>query len=150
MNNEKLYKFVEDVLKNNELNRLPEEYGSGIIFSKPLIGIAKGDDPIFKEYNEIIKETYLTPLEFWEKNGLEMNNIKESDIRAVSIVFPYDDVIREKSKNATKFPANIYCVARNFANALIFYVLDKIIAYFKILNKNMLVPLRKILIEKYD
>jgi len=130
MDNERLYKFVEDILKNTELNRLPEKYGGGIIFSKPLIGIAKGDDPIFKEYKEIIKETYLTPLEFWEKNGLEINNIKESDIRAVSIVFPYDDVIREKSKKATKFPAKIYCVARNFANALIFDVLDKLIAYF--------------------
>jgi epoxyqueuosine reductase QueG len=129
MNNEKLYNFVEEVLKSNELNRLPDEYGGGIIFAKPLIGVARGDDPIFKEYKEIIKETYLTPLELWKKNGLEMNNIKESDIRAVSIVFPYDDDIREKSKSATKFPAKIYCVARNFANALIFDVLDKLMAY---------------------
>lgn len=129
MENEELYSFIEETLKNNDLNRLPKKYDANVIFSKPLIGIARGDDPIFKEYKDIISELYLTPLELWESNGMETKNIKDLDLRTVSIVFPYDNIIRERSSDAKKFPAEIYCVARNFANELIFDILDKTIEF---------------------
>lgn len=133
MNNNELYEFIEKIIRTNELNRVPEKYGGGKIFSTPLIGIAQGDDPIFIKYKEIIDETYLTPLELWEGNNMDMKNVNDSDLRVISIVFPYVDLIRTESKDAVKFPAELYSVARNYANGLIFDVLNKTIDF---INEN--------------
>ena len=133
MNNNELYEFVEKIIRTNDLNRVPEKYGGGEIFSKPLIGVAKGDDPIFIEYKDIISDTYLTPLELWESNNMDVQKTSDSDLRVISIVFPYVDFIRAQSKDAVKFPTELYCVARNYANGLIFDVLDKTIDF---LNEN--------------
>ena len=34
MNNNELYEFIEKIIRTNELNRVPEQYGGGKIFSK--------------------------------------------------------------------------------------------------------------------
>ena len=52
--NEIVLDFLVDLFSKNELNRLPKSYGGGRIFSDPLIGVAQGDDPIFKKYKDII------------------------------------------------------------------------------------------------
>ncbi len=47
MINDRLNTFVISILKKKPLNRLPEELSDRKIFSDPLIGIAKGNDPLF-------------------------------------------------------------------------------------------------------
>jgi len=105
--------------EESEANRLPEQYGGGRIFSDPLLGIARGDDPKFQEYKKIISPKHLTPLEMWQANGNE--DLDPSELRVLSIVFPFVDKIRKESKNVIQLkrmvlPAEIYCVGRNYAN----------------------------------
>lgn len=118
INDLKLY--LNDFFSTSELNKLHKNYGGGRIFDDPLIGVASGDDPIFPRYKEIITPEYLTPLELWV--ACDQEKIPTSNLRVVSIVFPYVDKIRKESKNVVELkritlPAEIYSVGRNYANA---------------------------------
>jgi len=132
--NAELLEFVKDQFEINKLNRLPEQYGGGRIFSAPLVGVAQGNDPIFQKFKEVVDQEHMTPLELWLAEGNA--KLESSELRIISIVFPYVDEIRKGSKNTTKkgrtlLPAEIYSVGRNYANEFKQDVCRKVIDYFK-------------------
>ena len=117
--NEEIKQFLTKFFASSELNRLHENYGEGRIFSDPLIGVASGDDQIYQKFKEVVAPEHFTPLEFWLAEGQEP--LSASNLRVLSIVFPFSDKIRKESKNSIelkrlKLPAEIYSVARNYAN----------------------------------
>ncbi len=117
--NEKVQQFLEEFFSTNKLNRLHENYGGGRIFSTPLIGVAKGDDPIFEKFKEVVGPEHFTPVELWRACG--QDDESPSNLRILSIVFPYVDRIKEESKDfivvsRVKLPADIYSLGRNYAN----------------------------------
>ena len=131
---DELYQYLESFFETSELNRLHENYGGDRIFSNPKIGVAQGDDPIFQKYKEVVGPEHLTPLKLWLAEGQE--KLPASNLRVVSIVFPFSDKIREESKNVKKFlrvtlPAEIYCVGRNYANIFKKETYRQIIKFFK-------------------
>ena len=95
---ELVLKFLEDLFLKSELNRLPESYGRGFIFSKPLIGVSRGDDPIFEKYKELISPKHLTPKELW--NASQLPDEKAYNLRIISILCPFTSQIREESIKA--------------------------------------------------
>jgi epoxyqueuosine reductase QueG len=132
INDLKLY--LNDFFSTSELNRLHKNYGGGRIFTDPLIGVASGDDPIFTKYKEIIAPEYLTPLELWV--ACDQEEVLPSNLRVVSIVFPFVDKIRKESKNVVKLkritlPAEIYSVGRNYANAFKKETCRQVINFFE-------------------
>lgn len=132
--NDELLGYLEEGFENSTLNRLPENYGGGNIFSKPLIGVAQGNDPIFQKFKEIVGSEHLTPLEMWKASGKE--ELPASDLYTVSIVFPFVDKIRNESKNPIispkiTLPAEIYSVARNFAKDFKSYIMKQTIEFFQ-------------------
>ena len=60
--NKQLLHFLENIFGDSELNRLPEKFGGGRIFSSPLIGVATGNDPIFLKFKEVVGLEHFTPL----------------------------------------------------------------------------------------
>lgn len=123
--------FVEEFFASNQLNRLPETYGGGRIFDTPIIGVSRGDDPIFFKYKEVVGPEHLTPAEMWVQSGRSGNKNQAERLRILSIVFPYVNRIREESKNKKDMPAEIYCVSRNFANAFMDDVLKGTVSFFQ-------------------
>ena len=123
--------FLEKLFATNALNRLPEQYGGGRIFARPIIGVAKGDDPIFLKYKEVVGPKHLTPAEMWLQSGLPGDPDIAARLRTVSIIFPYVERIRNESKTAKTMPAEIYSVGRNFANAFMDDMLEKTVSYFQ-------------------
>ena len=113
-----LEQFIRDFVASTELNLLPDKYGSGPVFSTPKIGIARGDDPIYQKFKEVVGPRHLTPLEVWIDCG--QDELPASSLHIVSIVFPYDDKIRKESKNIIEvhkgliLPQEIYSIARNY------------------------------------
>jgi epoxyqueuosine reductase QueG len=130
--NEQLKIFIDGVFASNELNRLPQSFGGGRIFSAPLLGVSRGDDDIFGKFKEIIGPEHLTPSEMWKESRLPEDENLAKRLRIVSLVFPYVGKIREEGeKNSEDVPPEIYCVARNFANPFMNAVLEQIEGYFK-------------------
>ncbi|MFW9817995.1 MAG: hypothetical protein ACFFE5_00170 [Candidatus Thorarchaeota archaeon] len=133
--NTELLQFLTSLFEESALNRLPGQYGGGRIFSSPLIGVARGDDPIFQKYKELIGPEHLTPLELWLSEGFE--SLPPSNLRIISIVFPFSEKIREESKNVSKnsqitLPVEIYCVGRNYANDFKNDICRYVIEFFKL------------------
>ncbi len=131
---DELYQFLTSFFETSKLNRLHENYGGGKIFSNPKIGVASGDDPIFQKFKEVVGSEHLTPLELWLGEGQDY--LKASDLRVISIVFPFVDKIRKESRNVKELlrvilPAEIYSVGRNYANAFKKETCRKIIDFFK-------------------
>ena len=132
--NKRVQQFLKKEFSTNKLNRLHKNYGGGRIFSEPLIGVSRGDDPIFQKFKEVIASEHMTPLELWLVEGQE--KIQPSDLRIISIVFPFVDKIRKESKNTTKLPrvvlpAEIYSLARNYANSFKKDICAKTIEFFR-------------------
>ena len=132
--NKRVQQFLKKEFFTSKLNLLHENYGGGRIFSKPLIGVSRGDDPIFQKFKEVVAPEHLTPLELWLAEGQE--KIPPSNLRVVSIVFPFVDKIRKESKNAIKLPrvilpAEIYSLGRNYANTFKKEICSKTIEFFK-------------------
>ncbi|MFX1451724.1 MAG: hypothetical protein ACFFCM_12820 [Promethearchaeota archaeon] len=129
--NEQVQKFLEQLFASNELNRLPESYGGGRIFSTPLIGVSRGDDPIFQKFKEVVAPKHLTPAEMWLINGLTDEEELASRLHILSIVCPYTKEIREASIGAKDLPAEIYCIGRNYTNPFKIDIMEKTIKYFE-------------------
>ena len=118
--NEDFLEYLTEWYATSDLNRLHENYGGGRIFSDPIIGVSRGDDPILQKFKEVVDKSHLTPIELWQAEGQE--TVPASDLRIISIVFPFVDKIRKESKNfiessRVKLPAEIYSLGRNYANA---------------------------------
>lgn len=126
-----LQQSIENVFSQSGLNRLPKEFGSGRIFSTPVLGVAKGDDPIFLKYREVVHSQHLTPSEMWVKSYPADSKDLLSRLRILSIVFPYEKRIRDENKRKTDMPVQIYCVGRNFGQAFMNEVLRETISFFQ-------------------
>ncbi|MFX0032509.1 MAG: hypothetical protein ACFE8E_11750 [Candidatus Hodarchaeota archaeon] len=132
--NEILLDMLKEVFENNNLNRLPEKYGGGKIFSQPLIGVARGDDPIFFKFKETVGPEHLTPLEMWLASGQKQLPI--SSLYILSIIFPFVDKIRNEGNIPITLPkiilpAEIYSVARNFAKDFRNYIMRETLNFFQ-------------------
>lgn len=126
--------MLKEVFENNNLNRLPEKYGGGKIFSQPLIGVARGDDPIFFKFKETVGPEHLTPLEMWLASGQKQLPI--SSLYILSIIFPFVDKIRNEGNIPITLPkiilpAEIYSVARNFAKDFRNYIMRETLNFFQ-------------------
>ena len=126
--------FLKSFFETSELNRIHIDYGGGRIFSNPKVGIARGDDPIFQKFKEVVGPEHLTPLELWLSEGQE--NLSPSNLRIISIIFPFVDKIRDESKNIIKLPkvilpAEIYSVGRNYANIFKQETCRQVIKFFE-------------------
>jgi len=132
--NEILLEKLKKVFEDNNLNRLPEKYGGGKIFSQPLIGVARGDDPIFFKFKETVGPEHLTPLEMWLASGQKQLPI--SSLYILSIIFPFVDKIRNEGNipitlPKITLPAEIYSVARNFAKDFRNYIMRETLDFFQ-------------------
>ncbi|MFX1299294.1 MAG: hypothetical protein ACFFD2_31075, partial [Promethearchaeota archaeon] len=132
--NKRVQQFLKKEFSTSKLNRLHKNYGGGRIFSEPLIGVSRGDDPIFQKFKVVIAPEHMTPIELWLAEGQE--KIQPSDLRIISIIFPFVDKIRKQSKNVTKLsrvvlPAEIYSLGRNYANAFKKDICRKTIEFFR-------------------
>ena len=124
--------YVEELFRTDELNRLPDEYGGGQIYAKPLIGVARGDDRIFEAFKSAVAPEHLSPAEMWLESGLPDDENLGARLRVLSIIFPYVREIREAGgRNRGDMPPEIYCVARNFADAFIRGAADKVASFLQ-------------------
>jgi hypothetical protein len=135
MLNNQLKEFLNDLFLESSLNKLPAEFGGERFFTDPIIGVARGDDPIFEKYKDVVGKEHLTPLEMWIENGLE--EVPPSEIFTISVIFPYSDRIRTEGSTKQiilprfKLPAEIYSVSRNYANEFKIYVMKELITFIQ-------------------
>lgn len=94
---------IQDFLKNDESNRMNLVDGSLIFNPDIIVGFVSGNDPIFKEYKEIIGSFHLTPVEafskFCEKNNLTYTT---ENLSVVAFVLPINDITKKENYEYSK------------------------------------------------
>ena len=98
---------VYDGLEQNNFRTLglPEE----VMFDRPLIGVAAGDDPYFTFLKEHIGEFHWTPAEAF---ALKYGEADPASLRVISMVFPQSARTKEAQKQAQVFPCDRWVVSR--------------------------------------
>ena len=141
--NESLNRFLVDLFASSPLNRLPESFGRGPVYARPLVGVARGDDPIFHKFKNVVSPDHLTPPEAWTLSGHPADETTPSRLRIASIIFPYSHAIREAGNaNAAAVPPEIYCVGRNFADRFIDSVLAETENFLRTRGFGAVAPVR--------
>ncbi|MBN2153564.1 MAG: epoxyqueuosine reductase [Candidatus Lokiarchaeota archaeon] len=98
---------------------------------EPLIGVAAGDDPLFDEYKTLISPDHITPRELWQFAGYQDASVEAPRLRVISVAFPFSEKIKAENARATEFPTEAYSLARNYANALIFKMMQDMVAFLE-------------------
>jgi epoxyqueuosine reductase len=134
MLNNALKEYLELFFDASKLNRLPKQVGGEKIFSSPLIGVAKGDDPIFLKFKEVVGPEHYTPHEMWNLNMKK--RVLANQLRVLSIIFPFSQKIREEGLKPIKLkriliPSEYYSIARNYANEFIAISMEKVIKFIE-------------------
>jgi epoxyqueuosine reductase QueG len=129
--NDQVQEFLDGLFKTEALNILPEEFGGGFIFDRPLIGVAAGDDPLFDRYKELVGPRHKTPMEMWLDSGLKDPEGGASALRILAIVFPFTNHIRQIARKETEIPAEIYALARNWATGFMAEVQYRTVSWFE-------------------
>lgn len=94
--------WVEERIKafiaESESNRLALD--GEVIYDEPLVGFARGDDPLFRRYKRVIGKFHYTPLE-WMKLGLgekSPRNLRARDLRVIAWVLPITKRTRKENR----------------------------------------------------
>jgi len=123
--------LIERITASSQLNILPQSYGGGRCFSKPFFGISRGDDPLFEKFKEVIAVDHPTPAEIWTSNGLPDKDDLATELRILSMVFPYSHEVRKAGeKNNGRLPAELTTIARNYSEEFINMILPKTVEFF--------------------
>jgi len=113
---EQLRVKIADFIALSPSNRL-RGAKSGRIYDEPLVGFARGDDPIFKQYKTIIGGFHLTPLEYLEKLAKEENKqfapAKEST-SVVSWILPFSEAVKGSNRRQTRYPSEEWAQGRYY------------------------------------
>ena len=133
MFNKEFLEHLKGFFVESNLNRLHKNYGEVPIFSSPIMGVANGDDIIFQKFNEVVGPEHLTPSQMWQACGEKL--ISQSELRVISIVFPFSEEIRKESSDIVKpskvtLPAETYSVGRNYSEAFKAETLRQAIKFF--------------------
>lgn len=94
---------IKGFIVRSEINRLALD--GEVIYDEPLVGFARGDDPLFRRYKRIIGKFHYTPLE-WMKLALGKSaprDLRARDLRVIAWVLP----ITEKTRNENRMRVRV-------------------------------------------
>ncbi len=82
-------------------------------FDAPLVGIARGDDPLFDAMKEHVGPFHWSPLEIFEMH-YPGRGIEARDLRVISWVLPQTEATRRDNRVQTLYPSERWARARIF------------------------------------
>lgn len=107
-------KFIEKSIiqftKKSQSNR--RKVDRGRYWDKPLVGLATGSDPLFRQYKKIIGKFHLTPKEILEMTFGKGQRLQE--ISVIAWVLPASEDIRKSNREEKTYPSLLWAHARDF------------------------------------
>jgi len=95
-------------------NRL-EDFDGQAIFSAPIVGVADGDDPIFRLFRAVVSPEHVMPRDLLERHTPRKHGRER--VSVVAWALPFSAPVR--ASNATGgWPSRLYSAARNNGEAL--------------------------------
>lgn len=108
-------------------NRL-QDFDGVPVFDMPVIGVADGDHPLFREFRELVSPNHILPREILGRHASEEADL--TSIRVISWALPFAEVIRQSNRNQS-WPSRLYSLARNNGGALIYQLCLRLTEIFR-------------------
>ena len=127
MNKNEIIGMIENTVTNSPFNNFgimgkSEE----LMWEKPIIGFARGDDPYFAHYKKTIGEFYWLPKEVFLMGTNEA--IEDDQLTVISIGFPQTKETKFDQKKAVDMPSDRWLYTRGEWEGMILKITNKIIA----------------------
>lgn len=97
-------------LDENPSNEMGGTLGDEKIWDKPLLGVAAGDDPIFKSFRDKVDALHWTPLEAFIAGGYSTDS--ESEISVISWVLPHTEITKRDNAQEKNMPSERWARSR--------------------------------------
>lgn len=107
-----LAKVVDDFMLRSGHNNLGESFPERA-FDKPLLGFARGDDPLFRAMKEHVGPFHLTPAEIY-RLSFPQEEVREEELTVISWVLPQTEATRRDNSSQKVFPSERWARARIF------------------------------------
>jgi epoxyqueuosine reductase QueG len=87
------------------------EIGTEPAWGEPIVGFARGDDPLFTQIKQQIGDFYWTPLDAFRIGFPEEDN---ANLTVISWVLPQTEATKQDNRKQTKFPAERWARSRKY------------------------------------
>jgi len=101
-------------LDEDPCNRMGEAFGDERMWSPPLLGAARGDDPIFETFRDKVDPRHWTPAEAFAAGGFEG---KAEELSVVSWILPQNPLTKKDNAQQKDMPSERWARARIFGEA---------------------------------
>jgi epoxyqueuosine reductase QueG len=103
---------IEDFINVSPENNLGSHTGEKA-FDGPIVGFARGDDPLFREFKRHIGDFYWTPVEIFHLTFPQTNATPE-DLSVISWILPQTNTTKSDNRKETVYPSERWARARIF------------------------------------
>ena len=109
---ESIASFIRDYTANSPENSIKNE-AKEKAWDAPLVGFARGEDPIFQEYKNHIGSFHWSPKEIFSLAFPELP-VKAEELTVISWILPHTEAIKDHLRKRTKEPSEKWIRARIF------------------------------------
>ncbi len=105
---------IKDKITNHVGNSMEYPFYGERIFDEPLVGFARGDDPIFEELKSVIGPHHFTPAEImgWQAKNNGVDAPPADEISVVAFVMPIASKTTEENSRQKERPSERWAQAR--------------------------------------
>jgi epoxyqueuosine reductase QueG len=131
VNTEWIQNIVTDFIQTSPLNTLKNRQNDKA-FETPLVGFARGDDPLFEAFKDHVGPFHLTPQEIY---SIALNDftIRPEELAVICWILPHNVATKMDNRRENYFPAERWARGRIFGEqtneALRKHVVDSLTAY---------------------
>ena len=111
-----IYEEIRSILADPDVNRLGPDCAEPA-WDSPLIGVSRGDDPLYTEFQETIGRFHWTPLEALCSGFPEMD-VAASDLAVIVWALPQTAATRRDHRACTALPSRRWSLARHYGEAV--------------------------------
>jgi hypothetical protein len=105
---------LKDKIANHPGNGMEFPFYGERVFDEPLVGFARGDDPIFNELKSVIGPHHFTPAEImgWQAKNNGMEPPPADELSVVAFVLPITQKTKEENARQTEWPSERWAQTR--------------------------------------
>ena len=123
-----MFDEAELFLSGDPSNRMGESWGDERIWAKPLLGAARGDDPIFETFRDKVDERHWLPAEAFEAGGVSAS---AAELSVVSWLLPHTDITKKDNSRQKDLPSERWARSRIFGETANMKLRDRMVEYLR-------------------
>jgi epoxyqueuosine reductase QueG len=101
-------------LEEDPCNRMGEAWGDERMWMAPLLGVARGDDPIFETFRDKVDPRHWTPAEAFSAGGFSSG---AEELSVVSWILPVNPLTKKENAQQKDLPSERWARSRIFGEA---------------------------------